>query len=427
MAIGGPPVAPSVRSWLGLARELTMGTAVSPTNTLPVDMKSYAPEDMPKFLPDEALRGSMAGLYNEIIGPADASFSFGGPNFLDIHGFMLDNLFGDLSTTGSNAANPTSLGGSVASLSIGGTQCTVVSATGYAAGSAVQIDSGSISEVVTLAAVAGTLLTFNYPLRFAHNSGATVSTVNSPFTHKFALLNSQLGYGGVAGAQPPTHTLTDNTNLNYSGTPGTNTSGARAYPGAAVSSIDFSGNSENLLEIKFAGNSNLSQPASATPSNVISSVVPVANWRAQIYIGGTSAGNQVTDIGEWSLSLKRQLQVYWTVQDVQSPFIIARGPMTAEFSMKFTTPPDETPLSYLLYQGYQYVHIALSSPGSGGTVVSLTVDAHSCQTTKSKPGRSAVLMDFDNTWEAIANSTDVGGSGGLGPVTVQLQNAIAQY
>lgn len=429
MPIGGPPVAPSVRSWLGVGRELTMGTAVLPTNTLPVDKGSYAPEDMPKFLPDEALRGSMAGLYNQIIGPADASFSFGGPNFLDIHGFMLDNLFGDLSTTGSSPANGTTLSGSVATLAIGGTQATLASVTGYGSGATVQIDSGGVSEVVVLSsAPSGTLITFgNYPLRFPHNAGATVNTVGSPYTHKFALLNSQLGYGGVAGAQPPTHTLTDNTNLNYSGTPGTNTSGARAYPAACVGEIQFKGNAENLLDITFSGNSNLSQPASTTPTNVISSVVPVANWRAQIYIGGTAPANQVTDIGEWSLSVKRQLQVYWTVQNVQSPFIIARGPLTATLSLNFTTPADETPLSYMLYQGYQRVFISLSSPGSGGTVVSLQMNATSAQSVKAKPGRSSVLLDFQDEFEMVANSTDTGGSGGLGPCTVTLVNAIPSY
>ena len=249
MPIGGPPVAPSVRSFLGVARELFAGTAVGPTNTIPVDKGSYSPEDMPKFLPDEALRGNMAGLYNEIIGPADASFSFGGPNFLDVHGFMLDNLFGDLSSTGSNAGErDDAVSGTAATLAIGGTQCTVTSVTGYAAGSAVMIDSGSVAEVVVLsAAPSGTVLTFgNNPLRFPHQAGASVFTVNSPFVHKFALLNSQLGYGGVAGAQPPTHTLTDNTNLNYAGSPGTNTSGARAYPGAAVGEVSFSGNAEKF-------------------------------------------------------------------------------------------------------------------------------------------------------------------------------------
>ena len=274
-----------------------MGTAVGPTNTIPVDKGSYSPEDMPKFLPDEALRGIMAGLYNEIIGPADASFSFGGPNFLDIHGFMLDNLFGDLSSTGSSGASGTTLSGTAATLAIGGTQCTVASATGYAAGSAVMIDSGSVAEVVVLsAAPSGTVLTFgNNPLRFPHQAGASVFTVSSPFTHKFALLNSQLGYGGVAGAQPPTHTLTDNTNLNYAGSPGTNTSGARAYPGCRDRQGRFSGNAEHLLSVKFSGNSWLSQAAGSTPANVISTAVPVANWRGSIYIGGTAAGNLVTD------------------------------------------------------------------------------------------------------------------------------------
>lgn len=406
-----------------------MGTAVLPTNTLPVDMRSYAPEDTPKFLPDEALRGSMAGLYNYIIGPADASFSFGGPNFLDIHGFMFDNLFGDLSTTGSSPSHGTTLSGSVATLAIGGTQCTVASTTGYSSASTVQIDTGSIAEVVVLStAPSGTLLTFgNNPLRFPHAAGATVTTVSSPYTHTFALLNSALGYGGVPGSQPPTHTLTDNTNLNYSGTPGTNTSGARAYPGAALSSIDLSGNAEQLLNIKFTGNSFESVPAGTTPTNVVSSVVPVANWRANVYIGGTTSSNLVNTIGEWTVSLKRQLQVYWNVIGQESPFVIARGPLTATVDLKFATPADETPLAYMLYEGYQWMYIVLQGPGSSGTAVSFTFSAHTMQATKSKPGRSAVLMDFADTFETVANTSDVGGSGGLGPCTVQIVNQVPTY
>jgi hypothetical protein len=46
---------------------------------------------------------------------------------------------------------------------------------------------------------------------------------------------------------------------------------------------------------------------------------------------------------------------------------------------------------------------------------------------KSKPGRSAVLVGYDNSAEAVANSTDAGGSGGIGPGTVTLINNIATY
>jgi hypothetical protein len=430
MPYGGSAVAPSSRRWWGVARELQVGQALLPTNTLPVDAKSLAPEDTPKFLPDEAIRGSMAMLYNEILGPEDATFSFGGPNFLDVYGFFLDNLFGDLSSTGTTLANGTTLAGSVATLAIGGTQATINNATGYASASTVQIDSGNITEVVVLStAPSGTLITFgNNPLRFPHASGATVSTVSAgPYTHTFALLNSQLGYGGIAGAQPPTHTLTDNTNLNYTGSPGTNTSGARSYPSAVVSDISFTGNAEQLLDIKVTGASWVSAPASAAPTNTISGVIPVANWRAGIYFGGTAASNQVSQIGEWALSVKRQTQVYFTVQNSQNPYIIARGPLSASFSLKYTSPYDESALAALLYVGYQWIHIVLDNGLSGTSHIRLTIDAHNAQAVKSKPGSSAVLIDFDDSFECVSSSTDTGGSGGLGPLVVTLLNAVATY
>ena len=429
MPYGGSAVAPSSRRWWGVARELQVGQALLPTNTLPVDAKSLAPEDMPKFLPDEAIRGQMSLLYNEILGPENATFSFGGPNFLDVHGFFLDNICGDLSSTGTTPANPTSLSGSVATLAIGGTQATLVSATGYASASTVQIDSGNITEVVVLStAPSGSLITFgNNPLRFPHASGATVSTVSAPFTHVFALLNSQLGYGGIAGAQPPTHTLTDNTNLNYTGSPGTNTSGARSYPSAVVSDISFTGNSEQLLDIKCTGASWVSAPASAAPTNTISSVIPVANWRAGIYIGGTAATNQVSQIGEWALSVKRQTQIYFTVMNSQNPYIIARGPLSATFSLKFTAPYDESPLAYMLYQGYQWLHIVLDNGLSGTSHIRLTIDGNTGQATKAKPSSSSVLEDWDDTFEMVANSTNIGGSGGLAPIIFTLLNSVATY
>ena len=429
MPYGGSAVAPSSRRWLGIARELQVGQALLPTNTIPTDAKSFSPEDTPKFLPDEAIRGQMSLLYNEILGPEDATFSFGGPNFLDVHGFFLDNVFGDLSTVGSSAANGTSLAGSVATLAIGGTQATIASASGYASASTVQIDSGNISEVVVLStAPSGSLITFgNYPLRFPHAAGATISTVTGVYTHTFALLNSQLGYGGIAGAQPPTLSLTDNTNLNYTGSPGTNTSGARTYPSACISDITFTGNSEQLLDVKVTGNSWPSAPASAAPTNTISSVIPVANWRAGVYFGGTAAANAVSQIGEWALTVKRQLQVYWTVQNSQNPYIIARGPLSASFSLKFTTPYDESPLAYMLYEGYQWIHIVLDNGLSGTSHIRLTIDGNTGQSTKAKPGSSSVLIDFDDMFEMVANSTNVGGSGGLSPIIVTLVNNQATY
>lgn len=428
MPIGGPAVATSNRSWLGAARELTGGSALPPTNTIPQEARSYSPEDTPRFLPDEAIRGSLALRYGNVLGPEDATFSFGGSAFLDFHGFFLDNLFGDLSTTGSSPANGTSLNGA---LTVGGTVAVLTGGTTgtYPLGQAVQIDSGGVSEVVVLsqAWTGGTVAFVNNPLRFAHANGATVVTVASPYTHTFALLNSALGYGGVTGSQPPTHTLTDNTNLNFSGSPGTNTSGARAYPFSCVSQMDLTLNSEQLVSVRFQGNSFVSQPAASAPTNTVSSALPVAAWQAQVYIGGTAPANQVTTIGELAISVKRKLQVIWTLQGTANPAVIARGDLDITGSIQFVNPTDESPLMYMLNNTQPLLYVVLDNGLSGASHFKVTFRCSQASFTKAKPERGQMLVAFGDSWEAIANTSDVGGTGGQGPGLFTLLNSTPTY
>jgi hypothetical protein len=430
--VGTSPSAvyPSSRSWLGIAREgagTLVGTPVPPTNTIPMDPKSYSPEDTPKFLPDEALRGQMAMLYNEILGPEDASFSFGGPNFLDTYGFMLDNIFGDLSTTGTASGTVvTSFTGNPA---VGATVITVASGTAFGTGSTIQIDTGSVSEVVVVTASSSTTISFgNNPLRFAHSTG-TVITVTGPYTHTFALLNSGAGYGGILGAQPPTHTLTDNTNIITTGTYA-NPYGARYYPSACLSTFDLSGNAEQLLDIKVSGNSWPSVIPGTTPTKNISTAIPIPAWTSKVYIGGTAANNQVFDVGEWAINIKRQLQVYWTDQGAQTPYIIARGPLSISGTMNFTVPSDDSPLNYMIQNTQPQIRILMSNTTqglSGTATLTLQFDAQVAAFVKSKPDRNAVLIGYQNSWDAVANSTNVGGSGGLAPGSVTLINNVPTY
>lgn len=430
--IGSAPTAiyPSTRSWLGVAREgfgTATGTVVLPTNVIPMDPKSYSPEDTPKFLPDEALRGNMAMLYNEILGPADASFSFGGPNFLDTYGFFLDNIFGDLSTTGVAGTVSSAFSGTPA---VGATAVTVGGTAGFNIGSVVQIDSGSLAEVVIVTSLAATTVVFgNNPLRFTHAATGTIFTVTGPYTHTFALLNSGLGFGGVQGAQPPTHTLTDNTNIITTGTFANNT-GARCYPCACLSAFDMTGNAEQLLDIKVTGNSWPSAIPASSPTKTISTAAPIPNWVSKVYIGGTAAANQIFTIGEWAINVKRQLQVYWTDQGAQTPFIIARGPLSISGAMNFTVPNDDTPLNYMLQNTQPQVRIVMSNStlGSAGTgLLSLQFDSQVTAFIKSKVDRNAVLIGYQNSWDSIANTTNVGGSGGLAPGSFTVVNNIPTY
>lgn len=432
MALGGPNIYPGVLSWLGVARELTVGTTVNPVITHPLDQGNYEPEDVPRFLQDKAIRGSMTDLFYETLGVESATFSFGGPNFLDSHGYFMDNIFGDLSTIGSGAANPATTSGV---LPVGATQMTLSAAppAAYTANAVLQIGTSSTAEVVIISSTAASnIINFaNNPLRFTHPTAQTVNTVTSPYTHKFAALNSQLGYGGAFGAQPPTHTFTDVTNIvnvmtnpTY-GTAPANQFGARQYPSAVLKSIDFSGNAEQLLNIKMAGDTWLSTVASSAVTNVTTNSRPVPNWNTTVSI----LGSNITQIGEFNVSFKRVTQVYWTVQGTQTPFIIARGPLTMDGTIQWDPTQTEQPLDMMLLnaQGPMTITTTNSGIANAGTPFTLSFVANQVANIKSKVMRNKALIGYGNTFEGVANSTDVGGSGGLGPGTMTLINSTPTY
>jgi hypothetical protein len=459
VALGGPNIYPGVLSWLGIARELTGGTPVLPVYTQPLDQGSFEPEDTPKFLQDKAIRGSMTDLFYETLGVESASFSFGGPNFLDTHGYFFDNVFGDLSTTAglitTTLATITTTGGSIGSLTITTSGAPNAACT---PGSYIQIGTAAVSntpgsyvnEVLTVVSTGATSIVVAQPLRFGHGtavtSGSTVAgstivtlvpaTVAS-FTHRFAALNSNLGYGGAYGAQPPTHTFTDVTNIvnvlqnstGY-GSAATNTYGARWYPFACLKNIDFSGNAEQLLGIKMAGDSFLSSPVTGgAPVLNVTNSRPLPNWNSTVTTLGNAGQTIATDVGEFSVSFKRQTQVYWTVQGSQTPFVIARGPLTMDGTIQYDPTNNEFPLDYMLLNAQAPMSIVCTNAGipNSGTPFTLTFTASQVANVKSKIMRSKALIGYGNTFEGVGNSVDVGGSGGLGPGTITLVNNIPTY
>jgi hypothetical protein len=290
-------------------------------------------------------------------------------------------------------------------------------------------------------------ISFNQPLRFAHPSvlsGATVSGsslatqvagANTQYTHRFAALNSNLGYGGAYGAQPPTHTFTDITNIVQTlsnptyGTYPTNTYGARAYPFSCLKNIDFSGNAEQLLNIKSSGDGFLSTIATSAQSVNLANPVarPIPNWASTVYILGQTV--PTTDIGEFSVSFKRMTQVYWTVQGQQQPFVIARGPLTMDGTLQYDPAVSEAPLDMMLLNAQGPMSIVMTNANipNSGTPFTLTFTASQVANIKSKVTRSKDLVSFQNSYEGVANATDIGGSGGLGPGTITLVNGTATY
>jgi hypothetical protein len=93
----------SVRSYLGIAKETTKGTAVAPTAFIPINIGKVKPVDIIDPLYDEGLRGSMVKNYNYIQGRTRSTFDFGGAVFPDTFGWALGGIMGSVATTGSSA------------------------------------------------------------------------------------------------------------------------------------------------------------------------------------------------------------------------------------------------------------------------------------------------------------------------------------
>jgi hypothetical protein len=93
----------SVRSYLGIAKEVTKGTVVAPTDFIPVAKDSLKPQDIIDPLFDTGLRGSNVVNYNYIPGRTRSTVDFGGAVFADTVGYGLAGLLGSVATTGSSA------------------------------------------------------------------------------------------------------------------------------------------------------------------------------------------------------------------------------------------------------------------------------------------------------------------------------------
>jgi len=93
----------SVRSYVGVAKEVTKGTPVTPTDFIPVLASSLKPVDVIMPLYDQGLRGSNVNSYAYIPGRTHSTVDFGGDVFPDTIGYALSGIMGEVTTVGATA------------------------------------------------------------------------------------------------------------------------------------------------------------------------------------------------------------------------------------------------------------------------------------------------------------------------------------
>lgn len=96
--MAAPTVYTSAKQFVGLAKETTPGTAVAPTFTMLLE--KFEPADKFTWLEDKSLRGSLAEQYGAQQGVAISEWSASGLWYGDACGYLLANILGDLTTTG---------------------------------------------------------------------------------------------------------------------------------------------------------------------------------------------------------------------------------------------------------------------------------------------------------------------------------------
>jgi hypothetical protein len=333
-----PVVYPSAKQFIGLAKEVTQGTAVTPiTATVPV--MQFTPSPKWQWLDDMTFRGSMSGLAGEVQGVGWEEWAIAdSPAFFDTLPYFLNNILGDVT-----------------------------------------------------------------------DSGAT------PFVHAFSTLNSGVG-------QPGSLTLVD-----WQG-PASATNFARVYPGACVSELTLKGNAESSLVMWSA--KGLAWPSSvigSPPTAATSADTPFGAWRTLVGLAGpASGGSQVKTVGEWEITLTRELKAKFTLQGVQTPFIIYRGELNAAGKLNFTVPADEaSSVTYLTSNTQPQLQLTVDNGLTLANNRNLQIDCQLAAYQTADINRGSEAVGFDTTFKAVMNSTNAGTSGGLSPVKITVKNNTA--
>jgi hypothetical protein len=226
------------------------------------------------------------------------------------------------------------------------------------------------------------------------------TTAAAPYSHAFALLNSGDG-------QPTSMTLTDFDVTN-----------ARRYAAWLASELTFKFNGEGLIEYDAKGVSLLSATA-ATPIAAFTTVSPAYGWGITTTVGGGT----VATLLEGECSIKRNVSPLMTADGTQAPYKIFAGSLTVAGKAKFIM-EDDSRLTDFLASTQQVLDFNFTQ-GAGATLTQLKLHMTKALFHVATIDRGGDYVAIDCTYEAIANTTDVGASGGYSPIKITLQNASA--
>lgn len=237
-----------------------------------------------------------------------------------------------------------------------------------------------------------------------HGDLATVGA-SAPFAHTMAVKNSTDG-------QPGAISITDHYGL-QGGTP------ARRYPGQQVAELAFKFAGDGMFEwdAKTVGYSSVSV-AKPTPS--FTAIPPLPGWLGTVSI----AAGAKTFLEHGEINVKRvSADAIHTVDGTQAPYAIFVGALAVDGKMTLVH-EDDTELTRFL-AGTTTALVFNWTQGAGAALVQVQCTMSKVQYTVASIKRGKQYVELEVEFKALANSTDVGATGGYSPAKWVVQNAIA--
>lgn len=241
--------------------------------------------------------------------------------------------------------------------------------------------------------------------------GDVVTTGGSaPYTNAFAQLNSATG-------QPTTHTIEQ-----YYGP--TVTSGARLFTAIAFSEVVIMWDvAKKWLSWSGKAACWASSPAGSAPTNTPPTVKPIPSWQMAMGLAGTAVGSPITTCQSGKLTLTREVSPEYGGANTQNPYVMARGSFNAKFSDLVFITTNETIYTDMISNTQPQTQWVWSQ-GTGASQIGLQVDAQQTPLEKAVPNFGGKIIKWSADGDFIANSTNVGASGGLCPLKITLTNAV---
>lgn len=398
---------PTASSFIGIARELTRGSPMTPVAYVPLTSFD-SPNDLEHYVPDTGMRGAPVAAYDQLPTQAWAEPTYGGDVFDDTFGFWLLSALGDASDTGtSDSVYSQNLSADATAGSV-----TITLPTAPSVAQVLQIGTGATAEIRVVGSVTGSgpyVAHFDgpgigRPLLFTHASGVNVHSVSAataPYQHVFAALNS-------GDFQPPSLTVTDFNGI-----------GAKAIPGLLVAELGLKFTATGLLTYtaKLTG---FKSQAASTPVPAFTSERPTQAWTGAT----TLAGSLTSLMQDGDLTIRRTLEVIPTIGQ-QDPYRIWAGPVEVVGNMNLVF---ENTTEFDRYTAGGNTTLVINfATGASAAARALQLTMSKVLYTSAKPTRGKTYAELPIAYEAVANTTDVGGSSGYSPIKVLLKNTIPDY